>query len=231
MIDYRIISIGALSAHPLWGEKEPVRTGHSTTTLVRSRDRVIIVDPGLPSQALAARLQERAKLPAAAVTDVFLTSFRPDARRALDLFDDATWWIHNDERERVGVMLASTLRRIAQDAPGDEDDPIRAAIERDIVILQRCKPAPDHLADHVDIFPLPGVSPGTCGLLLEEPRATTLICGDAIPTTEHLQQGQVLPNCADYDKAKESFQEAVEIADFLILGRDNIVANPTRRAF
>ncbi|MFO0835102.1 MAG: hypothetical protein U0638_09040 [Phycisphaerales bacterium] len=48
---------------------------------------------------------------------------------------------------------------------------------------------------------------------------------------EHLQQGQVLPNCADYDKAKESFQEAVEIADFLILGRDNIVANPTRRAF
>lgn len=230
-MELRIISIGALAAHPLWGEKEAVRTGHATTSLVRTRDRVIVVDPGLPAQALAARLQERARLAPAAVTDVFLTSFRPDVRRAVELFDEATWWIHEDERERVGVMLASTLRRIAQDTPDDEDDPIRGAIERDIAMLQRCKPAPDHLADHVDLFPLPGVSPGMCGLLLEEPRATTLICGDAIPTIEHLQQGQVLPNCADHDKAKESFQEAVEIADFLVLGRDNIAVNPTRRAF
>ena len=33
---------------------------------------------------------------------------------------------------------------------------------------------------------------------------------------------------ADLEKARESFKEAVEIADFLVLGRDNLVTNPIR---
>jgi hypothetical protein len=70
-----------------------------------------------------------------------------------------------------------------------------------------------------------------CGLLIEEPRHTTVICGDAIPTVEHLDQGKVLVSALDVEKAKASFEEAVEIADLLVLGRDNMVVNPTKRPF
>ena len=49
-MDDRVISIGALSSHELWDEKGSLRTAHATTTLIRSGDRVILVDPGLPSQ-------------------------------------------------------------------------------------------------------------------------------------------------------------------------------------
>jgi glyoxylase-like metal-dependent hydrolase (beta-lactamase superfamily II) len=96
-------------------------------------------------------------------------------------------------------------------------------------VLARCKAAPDSLANAVDLFPLPGVTAGLCGLLIGEASRTTLICGDAIPTQDHLEQGKVLPTCWNREKAQESFSEAVEIADLLILGRDNAVMNMTRR--
>ena len=61
------------------------------------------------------------------------------------------------------------------------------------------------------------------------PSATTVICGDAIPTVEHLEAGRMHTPCHDLDQARESFSEAVEIADLLVLGRDNMVVNPIRR--
>ncbi|MDP1662201.1 MAG: MBL fold metallo-hydrolase, partial [Phycisphaerales bacterium] len=97
MLDVRIISIGTLSAHPLWGERAPVRTGHSTCTLVRSGDVTLLVDPGLPEQMMAARLMERANIPPERVTHVFLTSFHPDTHRGIGAFKEAMWWISKAE--------------------------------------------------------------------------------------------------------------------------------------
>lgn len=232
-MDVRVVSIGALSAHPLRQEAPGTRSGHGTTTLIRAGRRVILVDPALPEAALVPRLDERAGLKPADVTHVFLTSFNPELRRGLRAFDHATWWIGSDEREQIGVAMAAHLKRLAQE--GDGDAPARAAIEQDVAVLRRCEPAPDSLAtdagDRVDLFPLPGVTPGLCGLLIAARSATTLVCGDAIPTLEHLEQGKVLPGAADLERARESFAEAVEIADLLVLGRDNLVVNPTRRPF
>jgi glyoxylase-like metal-dependent hydrolase (beta-lactamase superfamily II) len=227
VLDLRVISIGALGAHPLWGERNPVRAGHATTTLVRAADRAILVDPGLPDTVLLARLRERANVAAADITDVFLTSFRPDARRALGAFPEAQWWIAEAEREGAGVPLVDALRRAAEGG----DDELQQILTQDVATLQRSQAAPDSLAPHVDLFPLPGVTPGCCGLLITDQRHTTLVCGDAIPTIEHLEQGKVLPNCADAQAAMRSFSEAIEIADLLVLGRDNLVVNPTKRPF
>lgn len=230
-MDLRIISLGALAAHPLWNERVPVRTPHATTSLIvtggEGAPTRILVDPSLPPQILLPRLKERANLEASDITHVFLTSFRPDLRRGIEAFDAAEWLISEAERESVGVPLANSLRQAAE----HEDDELRAALERDVAILQRCTPAPDRPAPHVSLFPLPGVTPGLAGLLLEEPRHTTLICGDAIPTIEHLEQGKVLQNAASVEQARASFAEAVEIADLIVLGRDNIALNPTRRPF
>ncbi len=226
-MDVRVISIGTLSAHRLWDESAPVRTGHATCTLVRAGDRTILVDPGLPERALVARLGERAGIGAEEITDVFLTSFKPDTSRGIRAFDDARWWAAEREREAIGVLLIDQVQRAA--AAGDSE--LRSALETDVAILQRCQPAPDSLVAGVDLFPMPGVTPGLCGLLVAEPTRTTLICGDAVPTVEHLDKGQVLQSAADVTRAQESFNEALEIADVLVLGRDNAVVNPVRRAF
>lgn len=226
-LDFRIISIGALAAHPLWDERTAVRAGHATTSLVRSGKVTLLVDPALPTPALVARLHERANLAAAQVSHVFLTSFKPDVRRALDAFEDAVWWISEAERESVGSRLIAALK----EAQEREEGEIASVLERDIALLRRCKNAPDALADHVDLFPMPGVTPGTCGVLLEQPRHTTVICGDAIPTIEHLEAGAILPNAADVSLAQRSFGDALEVADLLVPGRDNLVVNPTRRPF
>lgn len=231
-MDTRVISIGALARHTLWGERSEIRTGHATTTLITSGDRCILVDPGLPAQILVQRLHERARKSPEDITHVFLTTFNPETRRALQAFDGAEWLIHETEREAVGVLLATRVKQLAMEEDRTpEKDALLESLTADVAILRRCAAAPDEVAEGVALFPLPGVTPGTCGLLLEGSRATTLICGDALPTTEHLEQGQVLHSAADIEQARESFQEAVEVADLLILGRDNIVLNPTKRPF
>lgn len=230
-MDLRVISIGAMSAHPLRGEKSPVRAGHATTSLVQVGGKKILIDPGLPEPAVAARLEERAGLRPRDVTHVFLTSFNPEARRGLLGFDHATWWIGQTERETIGAALVAKVQEAAEE--GDEQ--LQKLLQQDIAILQRCEVVPDHIADEkgdrVDLFPLPGVTPGLCGLIVVTARMTTLVCGDAVATVEHLEQGKVLPVVSDVDKARESFAEAIEIADMLVLGRDNVVVNPTKRPF
>lgn len=225
-MDCRVISLGTLPSHPLRDKARAARTGHATTTLVRSGDAAILIDPGLPAPALAARLDERAGLRPDDITHVFLSSFQPDTARGIHAFDHAEWLIALPEREARGVPLARLLLD-AQHA----DDETRAELQFQVAILERCRPAPDTLARGVDLFPLPGVTPGLTGLLLAQPTHTTLICGDSVATIEHLERGQVLTPCHDIERARESFAEAIEIADYLIPGRDNIVPNPSRRPF
>jgi len=224
MLDYRIISIGALSAHPLWNEPPGLRTAHATTTLIRTGDKVILVDPALPAQVLDARLNERSGLRLNQITDVFLTNFRPAHRRALPEMTDAAWWISETEREPIGVHLLGLLER-------DADPAVHEQLKQDVAILKKCKAAPDKLADHVDLFPLPGFTPGACGLLLPLPGSTVLIAGDAIPTVEHLEHGKILDGAFDVNQATESFKEAIEIADMLVPGHDNVTPNRTPRMF
>ena len=83
MANLRVISIGAMSAHPLWGERAAVRTGHATTSLIISREARILVDPGLPVAALTSRLLERANLKPSDITH--------DSSRAFTLIAGVDW--------------------------------------------------------------------------------------------------------------------------------------------
>lgn len=225
-MDYRIISIGTLSRHPLWARPAPPRTAHATTTLIRSEGKVILVDPSLPEQILGARLTERAGLALDEVTDVFLTSFRPAHRRGVGALERANWWISEAERERVGVTLIEQLQAV-----GAQDEQTEQMLKQDIALLQRARAAPDTLAAQVDLFPLPGPTPGHAGLLLTLSQATVLIAGDAVPTVEHLEKGQASQDSYDLQAARESLAEVIEIADWIIPGHDNLVPNLTRRPF
>ncbi len=224
-MDYRVISLGTLSCHPLWNERDEVRTGHATTTLIRVGTQSIIVDPALPGEILRARMRERTNLPFTEVTHVFLTSFNPEVRRGLSLFDHATWWIGATERENAGPLVFHELHK----AEENDDAELCQRLSAEVEILRRLEAAPDSLATGVDLFPLPGVTPGLTGLILSLPTHTTVICGDAVPTREHLDQRMAPRWAADFETAKESLSEAMEIADALILGRDGLVMNSERR--
>lgn len=220
-MDYRIISIGTLSRNEFWDEPAAIRTPHATTTLIRSGQQTILVDPGLPPQVIAAKLHERAGLKPDQITDVFLTNFRPAHRWGLAAFPQARWLISESEREFVGQRLVEQYRLA-------EESDVKQMLEQEIALLKKCQAAPDKLAPQVDLFPLPGFTAGTCGLLLALAAQTVLIAGDAVATQEHLERGQVLRDSWDVAQARESLAEALEIADILVPGHDNIMLNPAR---
>jgi glyoxylase-like metal-dependent hydrolase (beta-lactamase superfamily II) len=215
-----VISIGTLGRNRLWNEAEPVRTAHATTTLIRSGKRTILVDPGLPGAALAARLFERTGLRPAAIDTVFLTNFRTAHRHGLDLFDKAKVYVHELEQEAV----RQHLQNLINDAPEADED--RKHFIAELKLLDRLQPAPDKLADNVDLFPLFGYTPGQTGLLVTTAATSTLIAGDAVPTQDHFLAGQVLPDAANIKAAQESLAEAYEIADLIVPGHDNLFVNP-----
>ena len=217
-IEYSVISIGTLSRNRLWDESAAVRTSHATTTLVTDGDRKILVDPSLPGEILDARFNERTGGALADITDVFCTTLRPVHRRALDMLGAANWWCSEAEMEayahHLQGLLESAERLDAEQA---------AAIEADIEIVRKFKPAPERLTPQVHLFPLAGASVGSAGLLLIEPTSTVLVAGDAVVTAEHFMLGQVWQGCIDTEQALESLQDIIEIADVIIPGHDNII--------
>jgi glyoxylase-like metal-dependent hydrolase (beta-lactamase superfamily II) len=215
-----IISIGTLARNRLWNETEIVRTAHATTSLVRAGKLTILVDPGLPPPALAARLHERTGLRPDRIDTIFLTNFRLANRGGLSLFAKATLLIHENELS----YARADLERLLEQAPPQDLD--RQHFQNELNLLDKFEPAPDKLAAGVDLFPLFGYTPGTCGLLVAAPTTTLLITGDAVPTLDHFLAGQVLPDAADIQAAQESMREVYEIADLVVPGHDNLFLNP-----
>ena len=219
-VRFDIISIGTLVRNRLWNENEVVRTAHATTTLVRSGKRLILVDPGLPAAAIGARLSERTGLKPAQIDTIFLTSFKPHCLSGIEAFPKAKILIHEVEQD----YARSQLTRLMQQAP--EEDIDRAYMQKELEMLERCEIAPDELTADVDLFPLPGYTPGLCGLLIKSPLTTALIAGAGVPTLDHFLAGQVLPESKDIPQAQESLKEAYEIADLIVPGFDNVFLNP-----
>jgi len=217
---FDIISIGTLSRNRLWNESEAVRTAHATTTLVRAGRRNILIDPGLPAPALAARLFERTGLMPDGIDTVFLTNFRPSHRGGLTLFPKAKKLIHPQERQTARAQIEALLRQ----AP--EEDLDHHFMEHELELLNSLAAPEDKLADGVDLFPLFGYTPGNCGLLISLPTVTVLIAGDAVATQEHFLAGQVLPDTQDIEAAQRSLQEVYEIADIIVPGHDNVFLSP-----
>ncbi len=222
-VEYCVISIGTLSHNRLWGEAAPVRTAHATTTLVADGKRLILVDPSLPSPAIEARFFERTGKRLVEVTDVFCTSLRPVHRRSIEALPHAAWWAAEAElvayRDALGTMLDSAGRLESEDA-----DRARGELK----LIERFKPAPDKFSPQVDLYPLPGPSPGSAGLLLTPQTATIIIAGDAALTGEHVLRAQVWEGCGDREKALESLRDILEMADVIVPGHDNVMFSPQR---
>ena len=218
----RVVSIGTLANNPLWNERGNSRISHSTTTVIKTGDAIILVDPSLPPTLMDARLDERWGLKLSNITHVFLTSFDPDRRRTLPGVEHANWLMHEPEIQSASAAIQDEILR------AENDPAVVNILEEHLGLLASFTSPDDNPFPSVDLFPIPGFTPGSCGLLLPLPKQTVLITGDTVATLEHLQNGSVLQNCANIELAKESFVECVEIADIIIPGRDNIILNPAR---
>lgn len=203
-----ILSIGALARNLLWNETTSRRSQHATCTLIRSAKRTIIVDPGLPAPALAARIFERTGLTPSAITDVFLTHVSNDSVAGLELFESARWFCSSPE-----------LETIAERAQNEGESSLQE-------MVAKLRAMPDVLEAGIDLYPLPGFSHGTAGLLIGSPVTTILITGPAVASLDHFLAGQVLPDCINIAAAKESLQEVYDIADTIVPGYDNQFQNP-----
>ncbi len=216
-----VISISALAKNSLWDEKQPVRTSHATTTMIKADGGIVLVDPALPPPALEARIFERTGLKPPAITQVFLTNWRPAHRRALGLFKHAQWFMLDDEITAAKNALNEAQRYADESARTDAQ-----VLADELKLLEKVRPAPDELLEDVSLFPLPGYTPGQCGLLVSLPTSTIIIAGDAVPTAGHFAAGKVFQECFDIRRATESMAELYEIADLIIPGHDNLFVNP-----
>lgn len=214
-VEFDIVSIGALSRNRLWNETEAKRAGHATTTLIRDASTTILVDPGLPAEVLAQRLDERAGLRPEQIEVVFLTNFRPVHRRGLAVFSKATWLMHQPEIAAMKVHLTEIERR------SEAGDDVRRLVREEMALLSRIQSANDKLTPSVHLFPTAGVTPGAAGLLLAAATHTVLVAGDAVISRGYFQAGRVFEQVSSVDDARESFSEIIEIADEIVPGHDN----------
>jgi glyoxylase-like metal-dependent hydrolase (beta-lactamase superfamily II) len=222
-VEFTVVSLGAMSSNPFWSEAPGLRTPHATTTLVRDEDRLILVDPSLPGVALVNRVFERAGLKPDQITDVFCTTLRPTHRRSIEAFGQARWTCGEQEllayRQTLETLAESAQRRGGQ---------LEQAVRSDLELVGRFTAAPDKLTRSVHLFPLPGASVGSAGLLLAGPSRTVLVAGDAAVTSEHVLAGRVWSGSADAAAAMQSLTEIIEIADVIVCGHDNYMLSPTR---
>ncbi len=151
---------------------------------------------------------------------VFLTNFSPSHRAGLATFDNATVLIHEIEQQ----FVRQQLERLIEEAP--EEDIDRKHLQMELELVNSLKPADDQIAENVDLFPLPGYSPGTCGLLLTLTTQTVLVTGAAVATQDHFLAGQILPDSYDLETARASLAEIYEIADLIVPGYDNLFLSP-----
>ncbi len=222
-LSFDVISIGCLSRNRLWREQQAVRAAHATTTVIRDAGQTILVDPSLPAELIVHRLDERTGLKPEQIDRVFLTSFQPVHRRGLTAFDRAEWLMYPDEIEAFKTHLQQVLATGA-DADQEQMDLIR----QELRLLERIEPAPDKLTKAAHLFPTPGITPGSCSLLLVPTTTTIAVAGDAVINRDYLEHGRVYERCTDATQATQSLAEVIEIADLIVCGHDNLVVRQTR---
>ncbi|MBI4580574.1 MAG: MBL fold metallo-hydrolase [Planctomycetes bacterium] len=238
-LTYTVVSIGTLSRNRFWGESEPRRVAHATTTLIRDGDTTILVDPGLPGELLAQRLDERTGLKPEQIDLVFLTNFRPVHRRALGLFAGAGWLMHGPEIEAVRGHLenlsaslsfdpeAVDARHADQSHPAaehaaSEQRDLEALVRQERGLLDRIKSADDRLSRRVHLFPSVGATPGSAALLLTDTARTVLVAGDAVVSRDYFEVGRVFEQVYDLQAAQAALQDVMEVADVIVPGHDNL---------
>lgn len=203
MIRWDLITVGHLSRNKYRGEADdrPCREPLCTTTLIRTDDRVVVVDPGLPPREMASALGERTGVRAADVDAVFVTHHHGDHRVGLAAFPDARWYMA--EAELAAWQPSASDRQVAA----------------------RIQPAPDELAPGVHLLPTPGHTAGHTSVFFEYGRWRVVVGGDAVMTADFFRHTDYFFNSIDPAQARRSIGRISRTADIVVPGHDNYLLN------
>ena len=125
------------------------------------------------------------------------------------------------------IEAATEALDTAEETARRQDQSPDELIAKERALLARVQPAPDDLAEGIDLYPLPGYTPGQCGLLISEPTRTTIGRRRRRPHRRPLFRRPGLPRLLEpRTSAKESLAEMYEIADLIIPGHDNLFLTP-----
>ncbi len=203
-LSWSLLTIGRLSMNKFWGEDERMRKPLCTSTLVRTPQGLLIVDPPLVPPEIPRLLGNQAGVSVDDVRHVFLTHFHGDHRFGLEAFPDVNWWMAEPEieywRERAGD---------------------------DSRLLDSIRPAGRQFLPGIETLASPGHTPGTTALTFAWRGKTVAIAGDAAMTEEFFWAKEGFHNSVDFDQARESIETLSRTADLIVPGHGNVFATST----
>ena len=120
------------------------------------------------------------------------------------------------------TSMFDMLAEMAGQAEPHTDSEVKRLIRQEQSVLARVETASEKLSRQVHLFPAPGVTPGSAGLLLALPARTVVVAGDAVVTRDYYEAGRVFEQAAVVADAQESFCDIAEIADEIVPGHDNV---------
>ncbi len=206
-IRWDVLAIGHLSRNRYWGESDgrAYREPLCTSTLIRTKEHTIVVDPGLPPEEMVRVLDRRAGVAPGWVDIVFLTHFHGDHRVGLAAFPDARWFMAPAEIEhwRHNLTADSTDREL----------------------LDRMRPVEPSLLPGIEVIETPGHTPGHASLLLESEGLRVAVAGDAVMTRDFFRSHDYYFNTLDPVAAVASIEMITRAADVVVPGHDNYFLN------
>lgn len=207
-ISWVILTIGHLSMNKFWGETERKRGALCTSTLLRTSDGIMIVDPSVHPPQMPDLLNDQAGVTPGDVRHVFLTHFHGDHRFGLEAFPHAVWWMAEPEivywQERAGAEERNLLDRITPLPIGEEPG----------------TKGKGPLTEFETLF-TPGHTPGLVSLAFRWRRQRVVVAADAAMTEAFYWAREGFHNSTDFDQVKVSIDVLAREADIVIPGHGN----------
>jgi len=198
-ISWSILTIGHLSMNKHWGETERKRGPLCTSTLVKTAEGLLLVDPPVMPDRMAGLLGDSAGITTADVKHVFLTHFHADHRFGLEAFPHAAWYMGPEETEFWKGKSS-----------GEE-----------AALLGKFRPAIGDFLPGIAALPAPGHTPGTTALIFRWRGIWVAITGDAVMTEDFFRACEGFHNSTDPDRARVTIRELASRADLIIPGHGN----------
>ena len=201
-VDYTIVNIGTLSINKYWGEKQRLRQTSATCTLLRTKQKNVLIDPSPYPQELEKMLFANTGLTPDKIDIVFATHFHGDHLFGLELFPDAIWLM-----AQVGLdewLMASRGKQTQ---------------------IHKFKSAEGNLPEEIHLLSSPGHTFGLHSLVMETQWGDLVVAGDAVMTVDYFEQEEGYSNSVDYNLATETIQDIKKTAALVIPGHGNVILN------
>lgn len=211
-ISWKILTIGHLSRNRYWGESdaEPYHPVLATTTFICDEARKILVDPSEPIEEMAVKLQELCQVKPEDIDVVYSTHFHCDHRVDAEKYTNA-----------VCYMSESALKDLQKAKERAKRDPNYAdMVAGHHEVFRVCK---EKLTDAISMYPLPGHTDGTTGLLFESNGKKVVIAGDTVMGVEYFEHANGYWFNENLEETRKSIRKVAMDADVIVPGHGDVI--------